>query len=387
MARTATGVDIGLRTAKALRGQVKAGSFAVSGFAVASYRARGATDGWNELQLAFKPGATRVGLTGREVNIRYTRVPRVPDWQLRKLMRFEVEEIGGQSGAAVASDFNVLPELPEIEDEDVVLLGMAREELLEQHLQGLDAAGGKLDAFTPNAIGLYNAWLHYGVVMEDTVLVANVGHENLDVILVRGTDLLFARNMSGGSGLFDQALAERFGVGEAKAEEIKLKRVELRPGQSFSDPNAEKASRAALGPAGQLMQLLNSTVAFCKSQMKVSGLKVDRVMLCGGGAALSGLDAYLQSAMGVPVELFDPFRVVDTSGLDPAAADLLEEYKLESVVALGLATAASDPEAYSIEILPAAVRARRDPYVEGGVAHVRGLHCHVSTLGESFESH
>ena len=99
---------------------------------------------------------------------------------------------------------------------------------------------------------------------------------------------------------------------------------------------------------------------FCKSQIKLSSLRVDRVLLCGGGAALAGLCAYLQSAMGVPVELFDPFRVVDTAGLDPQAADLLEEYKLESVVALGLATMASDPEGYSVEILPESVRKRRE---------------------------
>jgi Tfp pilus assembly protein PilN len=64
--------------------------------------------------------------------------------------------------------------------------------------------------------------------------------------------------------------------------------------------------------------------------------------------------------MGVKVELFDPFRVVDTSGLSAEESDLLDEYQLESVVALGLATMASDPEAYSIELLPESVRKRRD---------------------------
>ena len=103
----------------------------------------------------------------------------------------------------------------EIEGEDVVVLAMARESLLESHLEGLTAVGGKLDAFTPNAIALYNAWLRFGVVMDDTVLVANIGHENLDVILVRGSDLVFARNLSGGSKLFDDALVQTFGVSPA----------------------------------------------------------------------------------------------------------------------------------------------------------------------------
>jgi Tfp pilus assembly PilM family ATPase len=360
MAKTATGFDIGVHTAKALRGHVKGNTFALTGFAVARNAGGTFESGWEALELPFKPGLSRVGVTGREVNIRYTRVPRVPDWQLRKLMRFETEEIASQADAAVSSDFNVLPEIPEIEGEDVVLLAMARESLLATHLAGLTACGGKLDAFTPNAIALYNAWLHYGVLMEDTVLVANIGHENVDVIVCRGSDLLFARNLSGGSKLFDDALVERFKVSPAKAQEIKTTVATLEQRGSFDDPNAEKASRALLGPAGQVLSLIQSTVLFCKSQIKLGTLRLDRVMLCGGGAALPGLTAYLRSGLNVPVELFDPFQVVDASGLDPASAEAFEEHRLESVVALGLAHAAADPDAYAVEILPESVKKKRD---------------------------
>ena len=360
MARTVTGVDIGLRNAKLLRGFYKGNTFHVRDFSVTELASKEITDGWNATEPGFKIANARVGLTGRDVNMRYTRVPRVPDWQLKNLMRFEVEEIGDQSGSGVASDFNLLPQLPEIEGEDVVLLAMARESLLEAHTRGLQGLGGKLDAFTPNAIALYNAFVRFGVVQDDTVLVANIGYDNLDVVIARGPDLLFARNLTGGSRLFEDAIAQRFGVDAAKAAEIKETLATLEPGARFADANAEKASRAILGAAGQLLSLLQSTVLFCKSQVKISGLKLDRVLLCGGGAALEGLPKYLAAGLGVPVELFDPFRVVDVGSLAPEAAEELAQYKLEAVVALGLATAASDPDAYSIEILPASVRKKRD---------------------------
>ena len=360
MARTVTGIDIGLRTAKVVRGFYKGNTFHVGDFALTPLRSKEIAEGWAATEIGFKPLAARVGLTGRDVNIRYVRVPRVPDWQLRNLMRFEVAEIGDQSGSGVASDFNLLPQLPEIEGEDVVLLAMAREGLLEAHAQGLARAGGKLEAFSPNAIALYNAYLRFGVVQDDTVLIANIGYDNLDVVIARGPDLLFARNLSGGSRLFEDAIAQRFAIGPEKAAEIKETIATLEPGARYADPNQEKASRAILGAAGQLLSLLQSAVLFCKSQVKISGLKLDRVLLSGGGAALAGLPKYLSSGLGVPVELFDPFRVVDVSALPADKAELLEQYKLESVVALGLATMASDPEAYSIEILPASVRRQRD---------------------------
>ncbi len=382
MARTVTGIDIGSRTNKFVRGQYKGGKFQLTDFAVAPHSANSIADAWSVGDAGFKLGLSRVGLTGRDVNIRYTRVPRVPDWQLRKLMRFEVEEVGGASGSAVASDFNLLPAMPEVEDEDIVLLALARESMLEEHADGLASAGGALDAFSPCAVALYNAWTHFGVVEDETVLIANIGHENLDVILVRGPDLLFARNLTGGGRLFDDAIAERFGVSRQRAEEIKIDLATLEPGARHRSPDQEKASRAALAAGGQLLSLLQSTVMFCKSQVKISNLRVDRVLLCGGGAALAGLPKYLSSGLGVPVELFDAFRVVETGGLSPEDAEKLEEYKLEAVVALGLATMGSDPDAYGVEILPAKLRARRE-FVGGTVWAIAAAVLAVAYLGWS----
>ena len=360
MGKLVTGVDVGSSSSVFLRGKTKGNRFALTDFWAESHGAGEIPQAWSHAQPNFKPGASCVGLSGREVNIRYTQVPRLPDWQLRKLMRFEVEEIGGQAGAEMASDFNVLPELPEIEGEDVVLLAMARESLLAMHDSGLSRVGGKLAHFTPNAIGLYNAWLHYGVIEEDTVLVANIGHENIDVAIVRGTDLLFARNLSGGSRLFDDALADRFDVSLERAEQLKLEQGSLAADAVQAGGTREKASRALQGAAGQIVTLLQSAVLFCKTQIKLSGLSIDRIALCGGGSALEGLDQYLESAMKVRVESFDPFRVVDSDALDPAAQELFEEFRSESVVALGLAASASHEVSYAIEILPERVQKRRD---------------------------
>ncbi|MDP6519618.1 MAG: pilus assembly protein PilM, partial [Planctomycetota bacterium] len=360
MGRQVTGVDVGLRSACFLRGQYKGNTFQVKNFCIGTHGADSLEQAWDSMEVSFKPQAARVALTGRDVNIRYTRVPQVPDWQLRKLMRFEVEEVGDASGASVASDFNLLPDVPEIEGEDIVLLALARDPVMDTHLAGLAAVNGAIDSFAPASLGLYNAWTHYGVVEDETVMLVNIGHENTDVVIVRGPDLLFARNLTGGSGLFDEAIGQRFGVGLEQAEQIKIQHATLQPGARYENANAEKASRCILGAAGQLTSLLQSAVLFCRSQIKVTSLKVDRVLLCGGGAGLEGLPEYLAKGMGMAVELFDPFRVVDVSALTPEEADLLDEYKLESVVALGLATMGSAPEAYSIEVLPADLRRKRE---------------------------
>ena len=52
-----------------------------------------------------------------------------------------------------------------------------------------------------------------------------------------------------------------------------------------------------------------------RAQTRTQDLKVDRVLLAGGGASLKGLDLYLNQAMGVPVERFNPFDLCDLSQL------------------------------------------------------------------------
>jgi type IV pilus assembly protein PilM len=361
MARQAIGVDVGASGARLVAGTVKGTSFVLSDFRSIPVGGgdAGIAGGWSGLAGLGRVGRARVGVSGKDVNLRYTRVPRLPDWQLKRFMRFEVDEIGEQSGAEVASDYNLLPEMPEVEGEDVVLLAMARESLLAEHLEAMQRAGASLDAFTPNAVALYDAWLRYGVVLDDTVLVANVGAEQIDVVLARGHDLVFARSLAGGSRLFDQAIAERLSLAPAKAEQLKRELVTLDPGARALEGLADKASRACLGPAGQIASLLQSTVAFAKSQVKVSGLKLDRVALCGGGARLAGLERYLSQALAAKVERFDPFAVVDATRLPAEAAAELERDKSAAVVALGLATMASDAESYQIGILPERLRRRR----------------------------
>jgi len=354
MAQTITGIDIGARGARFLRGKQEKQGFVVLDFHASPASGSDYAARWASCEVPFAPKASRVGVTGRDLNVRYTHVPRMPDWQLRNLMRFEVEEIGEQSGSGLASDFNLLPPLPEIEGEDVVMLAMARESLLDEHMQGLESKGGSLDAFTPNAVALYNAYTRFSVVEDEVVLVACVGHESTDVVVARGVDLLFARNLAGGSKLFDDAIAQKLSVSATRARELKEKVATLDPAARHADPDGERVARAVAGASGQFLSLFTSTVAFAKSQIRLPGLKLDKVLLCGGGARLDGMARWLSSALGVKVELFDPLRSLDLSKLEPEVADALKRNSLESVVALGLAATATDDAAWSLEILPAA---------------------------------
>ncbi len=363
MSGASTGMDAGTSGVRILQGRMVKGLFRLSRFAAAPVE--GALEPAQVLgdlvaEADIRGSGARVGVSGREVIFRYTNVPPVPDWQLRTLMDFEVQEIADQSGGAIASDYNLLPAAAEMAEEETVLLALARTTLLDGLMESLGETRTGLGCFTPSAVALYNAFLAFADDTNGTVLLADVGEANLDLALVRNGELLFARNVAGGGSLFTEAVMERFNAPRAKARKAKERLGDLTPGAVHTEPNAEKVARALTGPAGQILSLLQTTLSFARSQVRLTSLQLDRVVLCGGAARLHGLDRYLASSMGVPVDRFDPFDAVDLSGLPEDEADRLDENRLESVVALGLAVQGADPALYGIEILPDAIRAKRD---------------------------
>jgi len=69
----------------------------------------------------------------------------------------------------------------------------------------------------------------------------------------------------------------------------------------------------------------------------LSGNKVERVLLCGGGSMIRGLDGFFADYLGVPVEILNPMQGVK---INPKNFDnsLIDEMSGLSTVALGLAT-------------------------------------------------
>jgi hypothetical protein len=79
----------------------------------------------------------------------------------------------------------------------------------------------------------------------------------------------------------------------------------------------------------------------------------------GSGALLKGLPEYLESNLGLPVELFDPIPSLDLSALPEKTADALRQDQGGLAVTLGLAEMAADASSFRVEVLPAADKKKR----------------------------
>lgn len=335
--------------------------------------------------LARKSGKVRVGLGGSDLMLRYLPVPQVEDWRLVRLMEFEAREIASRSGSELSSSYNLLPVPKELDEDDTMLLGLVREDLLET--QAAKLAPIPLESFTPNAIALYNAWLTLGDHQPRTTLLAHFGAGTLDLALVRGRDLYFARSLTTPLEKRDAALAAKLGTDALRARALIHKHLDLRVvlGERLN-PDAERVTRPVLSFYEALPTLLSGAVTLCKAQARLRELVLERVLLTGGGAQATGLAPMLSDRLRVPVELWNVAAELDTSELPAEDAAKLQEDGPAATLAIGLALSAANPELYALEILTAGARRKRD-FAERGIWSVLAGVAAVLFLGVAFWQH
>jgi len=372
MATTGTGVVVGSHSLKVIQARKKGPVLKLSRVAKIRIDEKWAARPYDAkkqeyinsllVSVGVKPGDAMMGITGRDLIIRYTHVPPVPDWRLDMLMKFEIEEVGEQSGGEVSADWVRLDLQDAISGDNTILVALAKNQALLPRIDGLSKAGLTVRGACPNSIGMFHSFVTAARISEgETTLLMHIGAENTDIAIQKDGRLLFARNVSGGGRLFTEAIMTQFNVKYDRAEKMKQQKADVTPKSSvtYADSLAEKVSNAVIGVTGQFVSMVHSSVMFAKAQTKIKDLAVDRVVLTGGGANLRGLPDYLGTNLGIPCEVFDPSGAADISGLPAEDGEILDHDGSGMAVALGLASMALDRQAFKIEILPDDLRKKR----------------------------
>lgn len=369
MAAVGTGVSIGGRTVRVLQvRKTKEGGWQVQrGLIVPFAQAEPGepariAEARSAIATAQAKGPAMVGASGRDLIVRYTHVPPVPDWRLEMLMNFEIQEVAEQSGGDVSAAYAQLEVDDATSGDNVVLVALAKNAYLKPRLVALAEAGLDVLGACPKGVAAYACYRELGKLRSDeTVVLVNIGHENTDVAIVRKGTLLFARNVAGGGKLLTDAIQQGVRVDFATAEKLKITKGNLTPrGQAkYRDSMEEKVANAMMAVGGHFISAVNSSVMFAKAQTKVPECQVSRVVLMGGGSRLKGLPEYLESNLNLPVEVFDPMDSVDLTALSPDAQAALKQDQGGMAVVLGLAQMAADEDAFRVAVLPEADKRRR----------------------------
>lgn len=303
-----------------------------------------------------------VGLTGRDINLQIVQQPRMKALNYRMMMGFELEQ--RQGGATdVYLDYCTLREPDAYYPQYLALIGIGKSAYVDDRI-GLPAlAGVDVRDAVPNSFALHAVHRQGYGDEGGTVMLLDVGSDNMDIAFVRAGRLIFARNVSSGARIFDSSIAGMAGVSAEEAEALKIVHGNLGPptaGEEDENSPGGRVRAPVRAAAGQLVGFITSSINHAKVQLNERDFAVDRIYLSGGGARLRGLPEYLSGAAKIPVDILDPFRGVDASGIEGSQAEDFRRLPSDMAVAMGLALLTAPPlGAAVLSIVPASIKKRR----------------------------
>ena len=358
------GVDPGADSIKIV--QVRAGAEGVSVLSALTVR-RGPGGGFPAAEVAermARAGIARratLGVTGRDVMIRYLPVPAASPSRLKKLIEFEIRENMARGARDISADYRPLNLPTGLHEGLTVLAALAKNEYLEDMFGSARLAGVRVRAATPAAVALFRCFAASREYKPDeTTLLMDLGRENTEIVVQRDGELYFARNTSGGGEKLTQDIAGVLGLDRDRAEGYKRERARLtlQP-PAGGDERQQGVYRALLAAGDAVVSTVQGGIRFCRTQTKLKDLDFDRLVLSGGGAKLAGLREFLLNRLKKPVTVFDPAAALDGFRLTGADGDQVGGATCELAVAAGLAVCDAEPEGFCISLLPPREAARR----------------------------
>ena len=285
-------------------------------------------------------------VSGSNAVLRSVLFPRMSPQELKAALAFEAEKYIPFKLDETYLDFFIVGNRPAGRME--VLLAAARNDLVDSHVEMLQSAG-----ITPSAVDLEPLALSNALELShplkkaasagprkrpakgqagaegegkemagtgEVVALLHVGARATILVALMDSCFEFSRESSIGGAAFSRAVAQGLRLDGTQAEELKL------------HPDSRGAEVRSL-----LQPVWESWVVQCRASLDFYenqfGHKVQRFMISGGSARLSGFKEWLQETLGLPTEEWDPAAALK-SEVDPQQ---LESHRPVLAVAVGLA--------------------------------------------------
>lgn len=223
----------------------------------------------------------------------------VLDWEVVGEQEAEIAVKGGERQKAVMSR---------------ILLTAASKNLVSRYMEIFKNAGLVLESLETEAVALVRA-----LVGEDRspCLTIDMGATATDICLVEDGSPRLTRSIDLGGNAVTRSIAKSLNIRVERAQQFK-KDFGLK-GQGIGGLE-EKVPQAIRSIVDEIVKEIRQA---CNLFYNKGGRRIEKVILAGGGAKLTGLSVYLNSLLGVPVYLGNPWaRVLYPEELKPLLLDL-----------------------------------------------------------------
>jgi type IV pilus assembly protein PilM len=272
-----------------------------------------------------------MSISGHSVIVKKIALPAMPDDELEEQVKLAAEQYIPFDINEVNLDFHVLNPLEQSEDgqsQMSVLLVAAKKEKVNELAELVKGAGLTPVVLDVDAFAIENMYgINYAVSPEEVTTLVNIGASVMNVNILKGTTSLFTRDVSIGGNRYTESIQRELGVSYEEAEAAK-------EGGRREGLDPEAVATVIEGVNAEVTSEIARSVDYFKSTYTDG--EVNRILMCGGCAKVSGLMQHLKERLGGTVELANPFNRVDTAaaGFDP---DFLADVAPQAAVGVGLA--------------------------------------------------
>ena len=328
--------------------------------------------GWLQIALnEFGVAEVHMSAGGEQVVLRRVAVPLMSKQELPEAVKWQVKDQLPFPLPEAVLDLRVTGEVWEkdIKKQDV-LVAAAPRAVVGRCIEETERSGARVASLSPTQAAL---WRCVSALVPDvgqgSVAVVEIGAYATEITLVKDGQIRLVRELAMGSDTMTDALVGmvmsehgQVVIDRSRADALKRRYgvlTDAADGTTEDGVPLFHLSSLMRPVLEHLLTELSRLFNFYKVQVDEAG--VSRMFLCGGGANIKQLQAYLADGLGMTVEIFNPLvRITDQR--QPLEPEQIAETGPRLGIAIGLAL----EHGQGLNLVPAEVRRSRSTVAARG---------------------
>ncbi len=283
-------------------------------------------------ELKVKTKDVAIGVSGHSVIIKKISMPRMSQEELEEAIQWEAEQHIPFDIKDVNIDTQILkPDANDATGQMDVLLVAAKKDMINDYTTVVSEAGLHPIVVDVDAFAVQNCFsANYDVPQNETVVLINAGAAVVNINILSGGVTTFTRDVTIGGNQFTEEIQKQLNVSYEEAEALKI-------GGRQNDADAvvpQEVERVMTQVAEQVAGEIQRSLDFYAGT--AADATFSKVYLSGGTAKIPALFKTIESRVGVPVEILNPFKLIeiDNRKFDPG---FIMDVAPMAAVAVGLA--------------------------------------------------
>jgi len=272
-----------------------------------------------------------VSLPETESYIRVIQLPRIKKEEISEAIKWELEANIPVSLEDLYFDWQEITRPSSRENHLDVLIGALPKTLVDPYLNVIKKAGLAPLVFEIESVATARALIKNEVSTE-AVMIIDLGGRKTTLVIFGDDTILFTTGLPISNSELTFDIAKNLKVDKEKAKELKFK---------FGLDDSEEDGKIYRAMEPRILELVGEIKKyidyFQASKMAHSGRQsISKILLCGGGANLKGLSAFLSGRLGVGVSVGNPWVNIFNASSDELPEITFDD-SLSFTTALGLA--------------------------------------------------